>query len=759
MTAPAQKNWRRRLSSLTAAAFALALITAGTVLPGTLASASSGHAWTGKGDGTTWGDARNWAGNSVPQNGDSVTIGPTASQSRPAVTGTPGGIRLQDLDLTDASLSGGAVTVVGDFTWDVSEGHETLAAPLTVEGTASFSGAGEEDSQDPMTLEGDTDFAGPGLLSVQDRGTAITNSGTLRLEPGAVVRATVCCETTDELLNTGTVSLAGSRSGTASVAFMRFDDQGSVLVGPGSLLDVSGGPGQFGPGAHLSGGGTLQFDQGATMTLSANVTVSAGSTLALTGNAEFFGPGSLKGVGTFSWTGGTIDGSVDVGTAVKTTIGGSTGKSLISPGHTRSLLAFHGPTTVQGSGPLEAFSADISTSGTFTVKPGATIKGSTCCVSPDTFTSTGTLNVPASASGTANLALMRFQDQGAVSVGAGSTLLITAAPGTFNSGLSISGGGTVKFDQNAEMTLANNLSISTGTTVTLTGESTFAGPGSFSGSGDFLWTGGTIEGDLDVAGAIHTTISGAASKSLTSPGKTPTALTMHGTTTLEGTGEVELSGATTLNNLGTLTMQPGTTIGASVCCATPDHFTNSGTLRVAAGPASATVTNLVFTNTGRVDITGGTLVIGTLNYRQAAGETQLAGGSLSAVQPVDIAGGTLSGFGTVTGSVVNEGTVSPSTTGGLLRITGAYKQTNKGELLSVITGTKPGVQFGQLDVGGGATLAGSVHAETGSGFTPRHRQSFTVLVCHGRSGKFATTTGQPSFSVMYSATAAKVVFP
>ena len=58
---------------------------------------------------------------------------------------------------------------------------------------------------------------------------------------------------------------------------------------------------------------------------------------------------------------------------------------------------------------------------------------------------------------------------------------------------------------------------------------------------------------------------------------------LHGTTTLQGAGEVELSGATTLNNLGTLTMQAGTTVGGSLCCATPDHFTNGGTLRVAAG--------------------------------------------------------------------------------------------------------------------------------------------------------------------------------
>ena len=706
----------------------------------------------------TWGDARNWASNSVPQNGDSVTIAPSSSQARPAVTGTPSGIKLEDLTLTDASLSGGAVTVTGDFIWSASGDHETLAAPLTVEGSASFSGSGEEDSQAPLILDGITEIAGPGLLSLQDTGTAVKNSGTLTIEPGAVVRASVCCASTDEFLNTGVVSMPVSASGRASLAFTRFDDQGSVSVGAGSLLDVSGGPGQFGAGADLSGGGTLQFDQGAAITLSANVSVSGRSTIALTGNAEFFGPGGLDGSGTFLWTGGTIDGSLDVAKTLHTTISGSASKDLTSPARTPSVLAFHGPTTVQGAGPLEAFSANISTSGTFTVKPGATVKASTCCASPDKFTNTGTLSVPASAPGTANLALMSFDDQGTVSVGPGSTLLVTAAPGAFSSGAGISGGGTLEFDQSAEMILANNLSIGAATTVMLTGESTFVGPGSFSGTGDFQWTGGTIEGNLDVASATHTTISGAASKSLTSPGKTPTTFMLHGTTTLQGAGEVELSGATTLNNLGTLTMQAGTTVGGSLCCATPDHFTNGGTLRVAAGSANATVTNLAFSNSGTVHVTGGTLAIGTLSYHQTAGVTQLAGGSLSAAKQVDIAGGTLSGFGTVTGSVLNGGTVNPSTAGGPLHITGTYQQTNKGELLSVISGTKPGVQFGQLDVGGGATLAGTLHADTGSGFTPGHRQAFAVLVCHNRSGKFAGKSGRPVFGLTYSATAASVVY-
>ena len=56
-------------------------------------------------------------------------------------------------------------------------------------------------------------------------------------------------------------------------------------------------------------------------------------------------------------------------------------------------------------------------------------------------------------------------------------MLVTAAPGAFSSGAGISGGGTLEFDQSAEMILANNLSIGAATTVMLTGESTFVGPG------------------------------------------------------------------------------------------------------------------------------------------------------------------------------------------------------------------------------------------------------------------------------------------
>jgi hypothetical protein len=379
-------------------------------------------------------------------------------------------------------------------------------------------------------------------------------------------------------------------------------------------------------------------------------------------------------------------------------------------------------------------------------------------VTPDEFLSTGTLTVPGSTSGKANLEWMNFNDQGTVLVGAGSTLIDTVGPGEFSPGVIITGGGTLDFEQNASMTLASNVQIQSGTTVKL-GLGTFLGPGSFTGAGNFAWSGGTISGNLDVGNTITTTISGTSAKSLTSPSSTPTALTLHGATSLAGSGELELSGATTLSNLGTMTLGTGTTVGASVCCVAPDTFSNGGTLIVAAGTGTATTTSLQFSNSGTVNVNGGTLAINTLGYKQTAGSTQLAGGAVTAAKQMNISKGTLSGFGTITGSVLNGGTVAPSTTGGVLKITGGYNQTSAGTLSPVITGTTPGTKFGQLSVGGKATLAGTLKVNTGNGFVPTHGEAFSVLLYHTRSGMFGTLSGSPAYTVSYTATAAKVVYP
>lgn len=69
----------------------------------------------------------------------------------------------------------------------------------------------------------------------------------------------------------------------------------------------------------------------------------------------------------------------------------------------------------------------------------------------------------------------------------------------------------------------------------------------------------------------------------------------------------------------------------------------------------------------------------------------------------------------------DSGTVAPGTTGGVLKITGAYNQAAAGTLSPVITGTAPGTGFGQLSADGKATLAGTLKVNTGNGFVPSHR--------------------------------------
>ncbi len=93
----------------------------------------------------------------------------------------------------------------------------------------------------------------------------------------------------------------------------------------------------------------------------------------------------------------------------------------------------------------------------------------------------------------------------------------------------------------------------------------------FTGTGHLLWTGGSIQGNLDVAKTITTTISGPLTKNLGSFTSKPVLLTLRGKTTVTGTGPLNLGSAATLANLGTMTLHSGTAIDALTCCVAPDH--------------------------------------------------------------------------------------------------------------------------------------------------------------------------------------------
>ena len=499
----------------------------------------------------------------MPQDGDSVTIAPTGSQAMPSVTDLPDGTSLQDLTLTDASLSGGAVSVAGDFTWSVSHSQTTLAAPLTVEGPATISGAGKKITLDELTFDGNTEVSGAGLLETEFSGAAITNGGRFQIDPGASVEANACCSNPNKFISTGVLAVPASAGGTATLGFMGLTIGGAVVVGKGSTLDVVSGPATFSAGIPVDNGGTLKFEQGETVKLASGVAIDKDTTVELTGNAAFTGTGGFKGIGTF------------------------------------------------------------------------------------------------------------------------------------------------------------------------------------------LWTGGHIEGNLDVGPSVTTTMSGTGTKDMFSPNGKPITLTLHGSSTVTGSGPVHLSTAANLDNEGHLTANSGTTIESGICCANPDHFANGGTLTVAAGKKSTTIALLAFVNAGTVKLASGKLIVQALSYTQKSGVTDLAGGSLSSAMPVLIKGGTLTGHGTVGAPVVNSGMVNPSTTGGVLTINGSYQQTKSGTFATALAGTSPGRKFGQLVVNGAASLAGTIKVTT-SHFTPKKHQSFQVMRYHSHTGSFTKKSGTPKYSVTYT---------
>lgn len=552
-------------SSRFAAVIAAGLLAAGLLAPaGSAFPAESANSvsWTGDGDGHTWGDGGNWNGG-VPADGDSVTIAPTVTQISPSVTDMPDDVSLADLTLTNSSLSGGSVTVTGDFSWSVSQSQNTLNAALTADGPATISGAGKKLTFAKLTFNGHTEISGTGLLETEFSGAAITNDGRFEIEPGSAVDANACCSNPNKFVNIGILAVPASTGGIATLGFMGLSVKGSVIVGTGSTLDVIAGPATLSSSAVIDNGGTLAFDQGETVGLA----------------------------------------------------------------------------------------------------PGITI------------------------------------------------------------------------DKN--------------TTVQLTGTAAFTGTGGFKGTGRFLWTGGHVEGNLDVGPSVTTTMSGSGTKDMFSPNGKPITVTLSGASTVSGSGPVHLSTAASLVNEGSMTADSGTTIEAGICCAHPDRFTNGGTLTIAGGSKPVTVSLLAFVNSGTVKLASGKLVVVALSYTQRSGVTSLAGGSFSSLMPVLIKGGTLTGHGTVGAAVVNDGTVSPSTTGGVLTVNGSYQQGKTGVFATVLAGTGAGRKFGQLVVNGAAKLAGGIKVTT-SHFTPKKGQSFQVMRYRSHSGSFASVTGHPKYSVSYA---------
>jgi hypothetical protein len=95
--------------------------------------------------------------------------------------------------------------------------------------------------------------------------------------------------------------------------------------------------------------------------------------------------------------------------------------------------------------------------------------------------------------------------------------------------------------------------------------------------------------------------------------------------------------------------------------------------------------------------------------------------------------GTLAGTGTVGGTVVNAGVVSPGDAPGTVTVNGNYTQMGSGTLLIDIAGASAG-QFSVLDVLGTANLNGQLDPVLLNGFIPTVGESFAFLLYGSHTG-------------------------
>jgi hypothetical protein len=110
---------------------------------------------------------------------------------------------------------------------------------------------------------------------------------------------------------------------------------------------------------------------------------------------------------------------------------------------------------------------------------------------------------------------------------------------------------------------------------------------------------------------------------------------------------------------------------------------------------------------------------------------------------MDIQGGILQGFGTVTANVTSGGQVSPGLSPAILNETGNYTQSSTGSFTFEIGGLTAGTQYDRLAVTGTAALAGTLSGTLINGFVPAHGDAFTILTFASKTGTFTTLSLPP----------------
>ena len=192
-------------------------------------------------------------------------------------------------------------------------------------------------------------------------------------------------------------------------------------------------------------------------------------------------------------------------------------------------------------------------------------------------------------------------------------------------------------------------------------------------------------------------------------------------------------------------------------------FVNAGTLNRSTGSGTTQFHVGELRNLGTVQVLNGTLDFGGGRLIQTNGQTVLDGGNITNLgsDGVQILGGSLVGYGTLGGSLLNGGHVFPGgvLTAGSLSVAGNYTQQSSGQLHVSLGGTTPATDYSQLIVTGpnSAHLEGALSVDLINGFIPAPGNSFQPVTYPSHTGSFSVFDGDPcvnghNFSLAYHPT-------
>ncbi|MGE0484554.1 MAG: filamentous hemagglutinin N-terminal domain-containing protein [Gammaproteobacteria bacterium] len=557
---------------------------------------------------------------------------------------------------------------------------------------------------------------GDGTL-LSGNGTFVAGNSPLVVSGGAA-GATIATGTTFNL-NGQTIGGAGklTNQGTLLGAGGTVNPQ---LVNDG-LLDVSAG--------NLVASNGLQMRDG-------TLSVGAGRVVTVNGSGLAWQGGTLAGAGTYNLGGGL-------------TITGAGTRILAGP-------TFNIPALTLPGGSLTVQSGTLNLSATTTIASGATLA----------FTG-GALNLagPLDNAGTFSVASGLFalgnggNHAGTFSAAGGATIAFAGGTHDLGAGTVLDGGGAFTVTGGTVNISGADVTLAAGSSLSATAQA-LGGSGKLINLGALALTDSTFAGSLDNLGTLTLAGATAVGGDTLNQG----AITVASGTAdfganalvLDGGSMTVAAGATLTKAGGSFTWNAGTLAGGG-SYVLPIADLNGGASRILNGPVvtlprinlnggSLALQAGSVTATNKVNVAGGTLLtlaggsLASAGSLDVDGEVVLGGGALAAGL-VDLhAGGVLRGSGTVTGPLLNNGTVDIGASPGLITVNGDYTQFANGLLEVELGGLAPGSGFDQLVVTGQASLGGALAVQLFGGFVPPDGALFDLLTFASVVGDFATVT-------------------